>query len=53
MVAWVQPHLGQMSRGREGEEVLAAEGTDGVDIKDDDDDGNDDGGYNSDGGRWG
>ena len=42
--AWAQPHLGQMSRGREGEEVLAAEGTDRVDTNDDDD--NDDGGYN-------
>jgi hypothetical protein len=52
-VAWEQPHLGQMTRGREGEEVLAAEGTDGVGTKDDDDDDNDDGGYISDGGRVG
>ena len=51
-----QPHLGQMTRGREGpgaEEVLAAEGTDGVDINDDNDDDDDDGGYENDGGRGG
>ncbi len=50
-VALAQPHLGQMTKGREGEEALAAEGTDGVGTKDDDDD--DDGGYISDGGRVG
>ena len=41
-----QPHFGQMIRGREegAEEVLAAEGTDGVGINDDDNDDDDDGG---------
>ena len=48
-VAWAQPHLGQMIRGRAGEEKgLAVEGTNGVDTVDDDD-----GGYENDGGRGG
>ena len=43
ILAWAQPHTRE-----EGEEVLAAEGADGVVTNDDDDD--DDGGYEGKGG---